>query len=797
MSPYLPVLITLAAICTVFLLLGFWMYDLIRKLKYTAEQNRADLDRFRDFYQTASEGFCFLDPTNEVLINPNPAFCTWFGISAGDSQRLDILAPADSSLDLGFIRKNVERALRDKPQAFDLPVQSAGGKCLWLHVHISTATLEGRQVILIRAVDIAAVKKAEEDYEQLSSILESIGEGVVTVDMGGKITYVNKAWADMHCISRSELPGKNVCIFHTEKQFKHDVLPYNQIVMRKGIHSGEVGHRHSDGTEFPTYMTTTLQRDKTGRPIGFISVAADLSEQKKVEDALRMSEIKFRHLFNLSPEPITVSDLTGKILDVNEKVCEFLGYSRYWIIGKTVLELGFPAEQWQQIINTLTLRGELTGFEVSLTNQNRHTHHLLMFAKLIEIKSEFFILSILHDVTEQRNLEDRLRDSQKLEAIGTLAGGIAHDFNNILSAILGYVELSIIKTDRESKVYNYLDQVLKATNRARDLVRQILSVSRQTEQRRKPVSVPQLVEDVLKLMRASLPSSVEIRDDIDRQTGPIMADPGQIHQVLMNLCTNAGQSMNDTGGVLTVKLEKMIISSSDTPTSTDVPPGAYILITVSDTGHGMPYEVQKRIFDPYFTTKVKGMGTGLGLAVVQGIIKKHGGKVSFYSRPGEGTSFYVYLPMIQQVDSGRALPQPLADETLPGGNECILLVDDEESITDTGRQMLEHLGYKVEVSSGSLEALALFQCNPHRFDLVITDMTMPEMTGDELAGRLMEIRPEIPVILCTGYNSRIDEESAKAMGIHAFVFKPIKLKILARTVREVIETRTAQTAAES
>jgi len=772
----------------VLLLLGFRIFQLNRELTRQAANSRSATDRFNDIHQAVFEGFCYIDPENGTLLYPNPVLCAWLGISAEKSPTgSNLFAPDDPSVGPDVFQHSIEGALRGTPRTIELPVRAAGGERLWLRIRMRAATLDNRPAVLVLATDINAARRTEEDCEQLSNILESVGEGVVTVDAGGIITYVNKAWADMHGMVRGELCGKHVSIFHTDLQFKHDVFPYNEIVARKGKNSGEIGHRRADGTEFPTYMTTTLQRDNTGRPVGFISVAADLSEQKKVEDALRTSEIKFRHLFNLSPEPIAVSDLTGKILDVNEKYCEFIGYSRYQVIGKTALEVGFPSEQWQQIINTLTRNGELTGFEVSLAKPDQGQHYLLMFAKLIEIKSEFYILSVLHDVTEQRHLEDRLRESQKHEAIGTLAGGIAHDFNNILSAILGYVELSLLKTDRSSKVFNYLDQVLKATNRARDLVRQILSVSRQSEQRRKPVGVQPIIKDVLKLMRASLPSSVEIREEIDRHGGPILADPGQIHQILMNLCTNAGQSMNDTGGVMTVKLETVKVGPSELASPVDMTHGAYALITVSDTGHGMTAEVQKRIFDPYFTTKVKGMGTGLGLAVVQGIVKKHGGMITFSSRPGGGTCFSVYLPMIQRVDLPGMPESPIVEPALPGGDECILLVDDEESITDTGRQMLEHLGYQVVTTSSSLVALSLFRDDPTRYDLVITDMTMPEMTGDELASRLMRIRPDIPVILCTGYNSRIDEESAKALGIRAFVFKPVKLKSLARTVREVLE----------
>ncbi len=797
MPPLTPALLKCLILILLLISIGTPAFFLYLKIKRLSGKYRRLQTRYNNLLQIQSEGICYYKPDKGMLFDPNPVFSGWFPMLRDASTGIEIFCTSGHIDDAAVFRKLAEQALQDTPQTFELQIQDAGDSALWLRIRLQAQIVDDRRLLLIRATDITEFKYAESESKRFSSILESIGEGVITTDLAGYITYANKAWANIHGFSQSELTGKHQSIFYSPEQLKNDVLPFNEIVLRKGKHSGEVGHRHANGAEFFTYMTTALKRDKAGRPEGYIGAATDLTEQKKIADALRASEIKFRHLFNLSPEPISVSDLTGKILDANEKFCEFLNYTRRSVIGKTALDLGFPADQWQQIINTLTAKGELTGFEVSFKNQNQTTWHLLMFAKLVEIKNEFFILSILHDITKQRQLEDRLRESQKLEAIGTLAGGIAHDFNNILSAILGYVELSMIKTDRESKVFNYLDQVLKAANRARDLVRQILSVSRQTEQRKKPVSVRPIIEDVLKLMRASLPSSVEICEEIEHHKGPILADPGQIHQILMNLCTNAGQSMNETGGVLTVALDTVKIGMADISSSFDIPPGSYVRIAVSDTGHGMSPEVQKRIFDPYFTTKVKGMGTGLGLAVVQGIVKKHGGAVTFSSRSGSGTRFCVYLPMIQRLGTSRTETAADAEISLPRGNERILLIDDEEAITDTARQMLEFLGYDVTTSLSSIEAHSLFCSDPGRFDLVITDMTMPDMSGDELARRLMDIRPDIPIMLCTGYSARIDEQIARNMGVRALVFKPIKLRALANLVREILENAPEKQAAES
>jgi len=534
-------------------------------------------------------------------------------------------------------------------------------------------------------------------------------------------------------------------------------------------------------------MTSTLQKDDNGRVIGFIGVASDLSEQKKVEEALRENEIKFRYLFNLSPQPISLTDLNGKVLDVNQKFCEKMQYSRNEVIGKNTLDLGFPAEDRQIFIDRLIETGDVAGYEIYHRIKDKQSIQVQLYSKLIQLKGEFYTLTVFHDITAQRKLEAQLVQSQKMEAIGTLAGGIAHDFNNILSAILGYIELSKIYIEPDSKVSHYLEEVFQAGNRAKELVRQILSISRQAEQKRKPVNINVITREALRMLKATLPSSIEINENLDETICLIEADPIQIHQVVMNLVTNAGQSMKDTGGILAVTLEKEEFLSNVKKNDQDIKSGEYVKLTISDTGYGILKEDRKRIFDPYYTTKAQGVGTGLGLAVAQSIVKKHGGNILFSSEPGFGTDFFVYLPLIDDKNiKGR---DDIFEITslLPTGNEHILLVDDEETIIDTGREMLEYLGYTVRTHNKSTYALTDFKKSPEAYDLIISDMTMPEMNGDELAKKMIDIRPDIPVIICTGYNPKIDDQSAEKIGLKAFIFKPLTFQKLATTVRDVLD----------
>ena len=387
-----------------------------------------------------------------------------------------------------------------------------------------------------------------------------------------------------------------------------------------------------------------------------------------------------------------------------------------------------------------------------------------------------------HAEKEKAELETQLQQAQKMEAIGTLAGGIAHDFNNILAAVLGYTEMAQAEAKKGSKIHNNLQEVLTAGNRAKDLVKQILAFSRRAEPAMKPVQVNLIVKEAVKLLRASLPSTIEIQQHLKSQSA-IMADPTQIHQVLMNLCTNADHAMRSTGGILEVSLRDVTIESEFESRQLGVIPGAYLRLTVSDTGQGMTAQIKDRIFEPFFTTKETNKGTGMGLAVVHGIVKCHGGAVTVHSKAGKGTRVEVFLPIIRN----EMKPPTDSDESLPIGTECILFVDDEKALVDIGRQMLDRLGYAVECRTSSIEALDLFKNRPNQFDLVITDMTMPNLTGDKLAREMMRIRSEIPVILCTGFSDQISEEQALKMGIRKYILKPIVMQKLAQSVRSVLD----------
>ena len=388
---------------------------------------------------------------------------------------------------------------------------------------------------------------------------------------------------------------------------------------------------------------------------------------------------------------------------------------------------------------------------------------------------------VFRDITSHRHLEAQLRETQKMEAIGTLAGGIAHDFNNILAAIIGFSELAQDKVSRGTPTWQHLQEVLTAGHRAKDLVQQLLTFSRHNVPQRQPLRLHLLVHETLRLLRAILPSTIDIRAPLNTTSGMVLADPTQLQQVLMNLGSNAGYAMRTTGGVLEVVLDEVDLSPADPPPAPALLPGPYLRLTVRDSGSGMPPEVMARIFEPFFTTKEMGQGTGIGLAVVHGIVTSHGGAITVASTLGQGTTFAIHLPRI-------AAEPPVAtpsEKQMPQGHERILFVDDEEAVTNVWGELLARMGYHATVYTSSPDALAAFRSAPHSFDLVITDQTMPHITGETLVGELRRIRSDIPVILCTGYNPLIDAERAAALGIDAFLLKPMVAEDLARNIRQV------------
>ncbi len=513
-------------------------------------------------------------------------------------------------------------------------------------------------------------------------------------------------------------------------------------------------------------------------------------KQRQVQESLRQSENRFRLLVENAPLGIFVIDKTGVILDANEKALEILRLvSAEGMVLRNILELPMLMDAGisDDVRRCLETAVSQTHERPCATEGGGALHLRYHLAPVIEPHDAVVGLQgIIEDISGTRNLECQLRQAQKMEAIGTLAGGIAHDFNNILAAILGYSQLLMEETPEDSPVYSYMGEILKAGQRARDLIKQILTFSRQTEAEPMPLKPHLIVKEAIKLLRSTIPTTIEIRQHVFPNTGAIMADPTQIHQVIMNLCTNAYQAMMETGGLLEITLQNVHIKPENVilKRCPALKAGAYVRLTVHDTGSGIGPHTMEHIFDPYFTTKEKGRGTGLGLSVVHGIVADCRGAIDVESELGKGTTFQVFFPSAEKKE---VVSLEKSVSPIQGGNECILLVDDEPPIVNMVRQMLEKYGYRVETSTDSLKVLQRFSEAPGEFDLVITDMTMPNMSGDRLASEIMKIRPDFPVIICTGHSDLMDEEKAASLGLRAFLMKPLDRLELAQTVRAVLD----------
>lgn len=656
-----------------------------------------------------------------------------------------------------------------------------------------TLLMQGMWQLLQRKRADEALRQSEDRFRRL---FQQAPTPLMIVDADNRVQYLNDRFTGVYGYARDDIPILDA--------FWPEAYP-------DAVHRDRVLDFWGESRRLAQTNGTTIEplvsdiRCKSGRvrtaEISAISLGdllltswVDLTEQKRVQDEINQRKQFLELVLNHLPDAIVTLDPERRVVDWNPGAQKMFGYTPEEAIGRRLDELvsrGAALKETGRKTAQLLSGKAVDPFETVRHHKDGTALNVIAAGSPI-MRDDVLtgVVAVYTDISKQRKMEDerkeyeaRIQQMQKMEAIGTLAGGIAHDFNNILSGVIGYAELSLAETPQGTPLHRNLRQILAGGRRAGDLVRQILTFSRRNERELKPLQIGPMLKEALKLLRSSLPVTIQIAKYISPEVDNVMADPTQIHQIIMNLCTNAAQAMEVDGGRLRVQLVQEVLEENDVATQPGIEPGPFARISVEDTGKGILPEHIGNIFNPYFTTKKTGEGTGLGLAMVHGIVQSYRGFIDVDSTPGQGTRFDVFIPTIETEQ----LLEVAEEMDLPTGHEHILVVDDEEVLVDVIRGILTFMGYQVTTSNSSNEALVKFTAAPADFDLVLTDMTMPDLTGIQLSNRLREIRPEIPIVLCTGYSHQLINRRPEELGLKAIVMKPIQTGELARTIRMVLD----------
>ncbi len=708
-----------------------------------------------------------------------------------------------TSAELGFwtapeTRAQIMTELAERGAVRELPVEARmrNGETRAFLLSAERVEIGGRPCLVIVSRDISEQKRAEqalrESEEKFSKAFRASPDAFSLSDFETtKFIAVNEGFVRIFGYSREEVIGRSARELGLWLELRDRERMLAEVEATGSVRNLQTCFRTRRNGD-RQFLLSAERVEISGRPC-LVVVSHDITEQKRAEQALRESEEKFARAFRASPTALTITELpSGRYVDVNAGFERTMGHTREEVVGRTAIEIGIWADLQDRavFIRRMLQNRIVRDLECTFVTRAGQPVITLVSADMIEIGGKTCALSVIHDITEQRRaeqarsaLETQLRQTQKLEALGQLAGGIAHDFNNILTGILAYAELIQLDAERPAEVRKHVAAVKAASRRASDLVRQILTFSRRQAPERKPVKLSAVVREALKLLRSTLPRTIEIVEQIDDLAPVVLADATQIHQVLMNLCTNAAHAMQDRPGRLAVTLATCEVRAGERAAPASVAPGRHARLTVADTGRGMDAATLSRIFEPFFTTKEPGHGTGLGLAVVHGIVEEHDGVITVRSAPGAGTTFDIYFPEFCALD----LDAAPAETPLPRGTgQRVLFVDDEEAIARAVVDLLGRLGYRVTMHTDPRAAWSAFDRAPTEFDLVVTDLTMPHWTGLELARRLLARRPDVPIVLSTGHGGAWTPESVRMLGLRSMIGKPLTVTSLAREIHAIL-----------
>jgi PAS domain S-box-containing protein len=747
------------------------------------------------FLRNAPFGMIMLDHDN-VIKYVNPRFTEIFGYEARDVPtgrewlRLAFPEAADREEAISTWKTEFKVARPGQVRSRTTRVTCKNGNLRTINF-ISVMLDTGEFVIM--SEDITAREESQRALQkserQLRLITENIHDVIWTTDLNLRITFVSPSVENLLGCSVEEALQKKVTGFLAPEAFGSVWAAYKKELktkkekFRDSTFLVELDNR--EGGRIWAEVKSSAVYDENMELKGLVGITRDVTKRKLAEDALRDSEEKFRAIFNSVQDAIFVKNRDGVYIMANAGMERIMGMKASEIIGSRADAIFAEAElDHVREIDARVFEGNTVEAEETLVIKSGPRTFLTFKVPIRNGSGDIIgLCGVSRDMTQTRQLEAKLRQSQKMEAIGTLAGGIAHDFNNILASIMGYTELALCRNlPKDSPAVQDLESVLKASYRAKDLISQILTFSRQTESGKKRVQLTPVIKESVQFLRATLPSTIRIRECYYSSPCNIIADQIQIHQVMMNLCSNAAHSMRERGGVLEITLQDIYLEE-EIDFQHKLWPGEYVRLSIRDTGHGIDPAILGRIFDPYFTMKGIGEGTGLGLSVVYGIMKGHGGSVVIESEPGKGTVVHAYFPVCDRLDY-------VDDEAAPdieGGSERILFVDDEEPIVKLQKEILEYIGYKVSATTDAHEAIEEFRKDPQAFDIVISDQTMPSMTGLKLADELTKIRRDIPIILCTGFSAELTPDKIKGRGIRKIVYKPLSIHDWAQIIRGALD----------
>jgi PAS domain S-box-containing protein len=749
----------------------------------TAEET---LRRFELLVENSRDVIFFINPEDGHFLFANTAAVSAYGYNRDDLLNLriqDLREPDTVSLVPEQMAKAVKEGI-----LFETIHRRKDGSTFPVEISSRGATINGVRTLISVCRDITYRKKAEQRIEEWRRMMDFIirhdPNAIAVYDEDLRYIFVSERYLDDYKVKDRNIIGK-----HHYEVFPEMPERWKQVHQR--VLAGAVERAEEDrferldgSVDYNRWECRPWNRID-GSIGGMITYTEVITDRKIAEAALQKSEAIFNSFMEHCPVYVFFKDETTRPIRLSRNYEQMLGRPIEEILGKAMDEL-FPAEMAKKMVED-DLRVIRGGKPIKIIEELGGRLYETTKFPILQPGKPNFLAGFTIDITERRiadqqreKLESQLRQAQKMEAIGTLAGGIAHDFNNILSVIIGNTEI-LSMTDITFSSKNEVDQILVASKRAKELVRQILAFSRQGEQQKLVMSLKPVLKETIDFLRASIPANIQLQYHIHTDVGTITADPTQMQQVLMNLCTNAAHAMEKNGGVLKLELDTVTISEEGEDTELGI--GQYVRIKVLDTGYGIEPAILPRIFDPYFTTKKPGKGTGMGLSVVHGIVKSHGGVIKARSEVSKGTVFEVFLPKTDGPVKAEEYPV----QQLPIGNERILVVDDEEHIVQMYQRMLSLLGYQVDSRTSPVEALEAIRLNPNKYDIIITDMTMPQMSGFNLAKKVLEIRANLPVILSTGFSDQINEDKARAVGIMAFLLKPVLFNDLAAALRQVLD----------